>query len=264
MNRYQKPYKSHYDLWMIEALLYLRMKLGIFCTGGAIADQSSVIYSQDLHLRSSNETFGIVSSFNNNTVTRPSSVETSIKLFLSNGSTPNLLNKRYKFLARKQESAEGSISASQWVDLAIQWNKSISQPVDGVVIFYKSPEHLKMHYEHWNVKRMMGASIAISSGKCEVMPEELQPPERSRPVLAAQTQSPLRFAISTKDTLASLSSLSLLAPSPLSASLISATPSSSSMPPVPSPSTTVLSHGPNIRRIEPALLHPFHQNPCFL
>ncbi|KAG2225628.1 hypothetical protein INT45_012100 [Circinella minor] len=264
MNCYQKPHKSHYDLWMIEALLYLRIKLSIFCSGGAIVDQSSIIYFQGLHLRSSNETFGIgmfsekvAKKFeidqqpqpkscdlyqyrHSTTIARPLSVETSINLFLPDGSTSNPLNKRYKFLAQKQgtkyavtlihtpqelekfckfikEPAKGSISANQWVDLSIQWNKSISQPVDGVVIFYKTSEHLKMHYEHWNVKRMMGASIAISNRICEVMHEELQSPERSRPVLVAQTPSLPLFA-TTISTMQRLGSLSSLPPLPLLAS----------------------------------------------
>ncbi|KAG2216099.1 hypothetical protein INT45_001361 [Circinella minor] len=279
MNRYQKPHKSHYDLWMIEALLYLQMKPSIFCSGGAIVDQSSIIYSQGLHLRSSNETFGIgmfsEKYRHSTTIARPLSVETTINLFLPDGSTSNLLNKRYKFLAQKQgtkyavtpihtpqelekfrkfikEPAKGSISANQWVDLSIQWNKSISQPVDGVVIFYKTPEHLKIHYEHWNVKRIMGASIAISNRICEVMHEELQSPERSSPVLVTQTPSP-----------PPLGSLSSLPPSPLSASWVSAIPSSSSMPSASSPSITAVSPGPSIRKIEPASSQPIPLKPLF-
>ncbi|KAG2220711.1 hypothetical protein INT45_012575, partial [Circinella minor] len=120
LNRYQEQHKGHYDIWMMEALLHLRLKLGISGSGGAIARKSVGIYLQGLHLKPSNETFGISrfservandlgictqknhqQEYHSNNI-NPSSLKISVNLYIPTGSTANPLNSRYNFLAQKQ------------------------------------------------------------------------------------------------------------------------------------------------------------------
>ena len=181
-NRYGHEYKGHYNPWIIQHIDLLRQELNVDSNNNS--KRYLALDMNALKYRESKEVYGICPLPTDELIrlkierrdgfdeedgeekylTIPK-LEDSV--FLSIESTLRATHNRYNYIANKQETRYAVITVHTMEEVTLfsqllsQLFQANSKPnfdlleakwnvlVDGINIFYKTPEHLEKHYNHW-------------------------------------------------------------------------------------------------------------------
>ncbi|KAI7855375.1 hypothetical protein BDC45DRAFT_90850 [Circinella umbellata] len=219
LNRFERVHDGHYDPWISQHINNLESKLNIPCSYSGPG-----IHAHSLHLNSLNELFGIspiastlMDSYNiaksnpyqSPSYTISSSLDIAI-LIIINRSTAQVTGAQYKYIAECQKAAYAIISVhtdkekitfnsilrqhfpdhrKKSIDF-LKFTKLWSQEVNGIDIFYKTPEQLNSYYTKWkeidNIKRTKNNNKEI----IDKVSKELNSSIRKRASPPAQYPSP--------------------------------------------------------------------------
>lgn len=225
MNRYNRIHNGHYEPWLVENIQRLRVQLMMDSASARVMPLCS------LDLKISGETFGItafptelsqvlsISMVDHHCEDNVEPVDernTLLSMRLSThivfqaGSTRNSPRKMYSYLAEKQHTmyavvpvhtsdefglfrrmmtrVQASTVQLDWTKLTKTWNNDYA---DGATIFYKTPDHLKAHFNIYCDRQNARDSMMASSGICDTMRQHLQSPGRAHQIIRANTPSPL-------------------------------------------------------------------------
>ena len=88
--------------------------------------------------------------------------------------------KKYRYMMRDGDGHR-RITVLGWDEFARQWNASsryedTGKEVDGITVFYKTPEHLKAHHSVWSDRRAAGTTIENNITLCDAIRTYLQSP----------------------------------------------------------------------------------------
>ncbi|KAG2216993.1 hypothetical protein INT45_003031, partial [Circinella minor] len=219
LNRFERVHDEHYDPWISQHINNLESKLNVPCSYSGPG-----IHAHSLHLNSSNELFGIsplaatlMESYNiakSNSYQSPSYKQSSsldiATLIIINRSTAQVTGAQYKYIAECQKAAYAIISVhtdkekitfnpilrqhfpnhrKKSIDY-LKFTKLWSQEVNGIDIFYKTPEQLNSYFTKWkeidNIKRTKNNNKEI----IEKVSKDLNSSIRKRAAPPAQYPSP--------------------------------------------------------------------------